>query len=150
MKLSIKILLPLLILLLSFYGFTNFKKYAKTVKDEHCLSTQISSRIVDFNSFKLVNHSNIDTNVFKLVNKNSGKTIFENGKFQKGIKNEYGNCTFELYQDDVKIYDFGHFKTDNWRTYDYVLKLDTQHDSLVVSLSALNAKLYKLFYKKID
>ena len=115
-----KYLILLLAGVLLFYGF---KHYAFSVKDEHCLTTQISSRLFDFNSFDLKVDSKLDINDFKVVYSNSGATIFSHGASRKGIKNRHGYCIFDLYYNNVKIYEFGHFKYNNWETNDYTLKV---------------------------
>jgi hypothetical protein len=54
-------------------------------------------RIFDFNTFEIEVDSTLNLSDFKVVNQNSGKVIFSNSKNQKGIKNEYGRCSFELF-----------------------------------------------------
>ena len=94
----------IIFLVLATLFFYKFKNYAKTVKDEHCFATQISSKIFDFNTFELKVDSMLKITDFKLVHQNSGKTIFEDGKSKKGIKIEYGFCNFELFWKEKNIY----------------------------------------------
>ncbi|WP_299097859.1 hypothetical protein [uncultured Winogradskyella sp.] len=132
----------ILIGILSFYGFKN---YAEKVKDKHCLATQISSRIFDFNTFELKVDSTLNISDFKVVNQNSGKTIFEKGKSRKGIKNEYGYCTFELFWKGKAVYEFGHFKMNNWYTNKYELNIGMENNELKPSL-----EIYGPDSKKVD
>ena len=85
--------------LICFYGF---KKYAFGVKDKHCFSSQVSSKIFDFNSFELSVPEDLNIKDFIVVNRNSGNIIFNNGENLNGIKNEYGHCTFELIYQNKK------------------------------------------------
>ncbi|MEM6297443.1 MAG: hypothetical protein AAF740_02015 [Bacteroidota bacterium] len=145
------ILVPMVVMI-AFYGLKGyFRDYAKRVKDKHCLTTQISSRLFDFNTFELKVDSSLNLDGFKVVNQNSGKVIFENGKSQKGIGNGYGNRMFSLYYKERKEYEFGHFSTNNWHTYDYKLHLSKGDDrvepdlKIVGSSSAYNDFFYKRF-----
>ncbi|HRX13294.1 MAG TPA: hypothetical protein P5210_16640 [Draconibacterium sp.] len=144
------ILIAILIIgILSFYGFKN---YAEKVKDKHCLATQISSRIFDFNTFELKVDSTLNLSDFKVVNQNSGKTIFENGESRKGIKNEYGHCTFELFWKGKEVYEFGHFKMNNWNTNKYELNIGMENNELKPSLEIYgpDSKKADLYFKKTN
>ncbi len=149
---SIKKIKFLLIVIIGLLGFYGFKNYAKTVKDKHCLTTQISSKIFDFNTFKIINKSNIDIMELKVVNRNSGKVIFENGKRKKRIKNEYGHCLFYLYQNGILKFEFGHFKTNNWYTNDYILTIEQTNGILNPTLDISGENVFDgdLFYKKFE
>ncbi len=83
-----KNLILISILLIGVLCFYSFKFYAKEVKNKHCLTTQISSKLFDFNTFELKIDSTLNLSNFEIVNQNSGKKKFTNGKSQKGIKNE--------------------------------------------------------------
>lgn len=115
-----KVCIVLMAGVLSLFGF---EKYAHQVKDEHHIVTQISSKIFDFNTLELNVDSSLQLSDFNVVNRNSGKTIFANGKRRKGILNDYGHRLFELYDKGQKLYEFGHFATNNWYTFDYTLNL---------------------------
>lgn len=133
----------------SFYGFKN---YALKVKDSHCFTTQISSKIFDFNTFQLNVDSNLNLLDFKVVNQNSGNVIFVNGKSKKGIQNDYGHRIFELYINNRKEYEMGHFISDNWVTNDYVLSLRNK-DGLVnpdFQIHGKNAYFDDFFYKRFE
>ncbi|WP_299840404.1 hypothetical protein [uncultured Tenacibaculum sp.] len=146
-----KILILISILIIGIISFYGFKNYAKKVKDEHCLATQISSRLFDFNTFAFKVDSTLNLSDFKVVNKNSGKTIFEDGKSKKGIKNEYGYCTFELFWKGKKVYEFGHFKKNNWNTNKYELNIVMKNNELKPSLEIYGSDNRKtdLYFKKI-
>ena len=145
------ILIAILIIgILSFYGFKN---YAEKVKDKHCLTTQISSKIFDFNTFDIKVDSALDLSNFKVVNQNSGKTIFANGKNLKGIDNDYGLRLFELYYRDQKLYKFGHFSTNNWYTFDYTLNLIKINNRIEPDLKIMREKndsYINFFYKRFE
>ncbi|WP_299385394.1 hypothetical protein [uncultured Lacinutrix sp.] len=143
------ILIAILIIgILSFYGFKN---YAEKVKNEHSLATQISSKIFDFNTFDLKVDSALNLSDFKVVNQNSGKTIFADGKNRKGIKNEYGHCTFELFWKGKQVYEFGHFKMNNWNTNKYELNIGMENNELKPSLEIYgpDSKKADLYFRKI-
>lgn len=148
-KKNLILIVILIIGILSFYGF---KSYAKKVKDEHCLATQISSKIFDFNTFDLKVSPNLNSSYFKVVNQNSGKTIFADGKRRKGIDNDYGHRLFELYYNDRKEFEFGHFATNNWYTYDYTLKLTINNDRIEpdFKIGGKNSSYNDFFYKRFE
>jgi len=132
-------------------GFIWFKHYAKTVKDEHCLTTQISSNIFDFNEFELQVSEKLNKNDFIVLDKNSGKIIYKNGKSQKGIKNQHGYCIFEIQYKKQKIYEIGHMKYNNWHTNSYVLKVDVNKNIIDLTLTIINRKIDNtLFYKRFS
>jgi hypothetical protein len=135
--------------ILSFFGF---KKYAEKVKDEHCLTTQISSKIFDFNTFELNVDSTLNLSDFKVVNQNSGKTIFTDGKSRKGIENDYGYRMFVLYYKEIKIYEFGHFLKNNWVTNDYKLSLTRKNNQIEPNLviGCKNSYINDYFYKRFE
>lgn len=88
---------------------------------------------------------------FKLVHQNCGKTIFEDGKSKKGIKNEYGFCNFELFWKEKKVYQFGHFKKNNWHTNSYTLFVEMTNNKLAPSLDIVgrDSLKTKLFFRKL-
>lgn len=147
-KRNLTLITILIIGILSFYGFKN---YAEKVKDEHCLTTQISSKIFDFNTFDLKVDTALNLSDFKVVNQNSGKTIFADGKNRKGIKNGYGHCTFELFWNGKQVYEFGHFKMNNWNTNKYVLNIGMENNELKPSLEIYgpDSKKADLYFRKI-
>lgn len=126
----------LVFIFLLFLSYYSFKAYSKPLKDQDCFVTKISSKLFDFNEFKIDTELNVSE--FKVVNINSGKTIYKNGRNRKGIKNEYGYCRFELLKKGKKIYEFGHFKTNNWFTYSYTLKLKLEDGKISPSLKIEN------------
>lgn len=132
-------------------GFYRLKTYARTVKDEHCLTTQISSRLFDFNHFTIETFDGLNRNDFKVINLNSGKIIYENGSFLTGIKNDYGHCVFELYHKGEKVYQIGHFKYNNWVTNDYslILRLVDGEIEPKLIISGKNAA-PDLYYRKSE
>ena len=142
-----KLLLILIVGILCFYGF---KSYAEKVKDEHSIATSISSKIFDFNTFELKVDSSLNLSDFKVVNQNSGNTIFADGKKRKGIDNDYGHRLFELYYKDQKLYEFGHFSTNNWYTFDYTLNLNKINNRIEPNLKIMREKKdsYNDFYYK--
>jgi hypothetical protein len=149
-KKNLILIVILIIGILSFYGFKN---YAEKVKDEHCLATQISSKIFDFNTFDLKVDSALNLSDFKVINQNSGKTIFADGKNRKGIDNDYGHRLFELYYKDQKLYEFGHFSTNNWYTFDYTLNLSRINNRIEPDLKIMRGKIDSyndFFYKRFE
>lgn len=137
------------IIVVSFYGFKN---YAHTVKDTHCLATQISSKIFDFNTFELKVDSTLNILDYKVVNQSSGNVIFANGKSKKGIENDYGFRIFELYINNRKEYEMGHFISDNWVTNDYLLSVSKNNGLIEVDFQIHGKNVYfdDFFYKKFE
>lgn len=145
-----KLLLILIVGILCFFGFKN---YAEKVKDEHSIVTSISSKIFDFNTFELKVDSSLNLSDFKVVNQNSGKTIFADEKKRKGIDNDYGHRLFELYYKDQKLYEFGHFSTNNWHTFDYTLNLNKMNNRIEPELKIMRGKnesYNDFFYKRFE
>lgn len=145
-----KFLLILIVGILCFYGFKN---YAETVKDEHSIATSISSKLFDFNTFELKVDETLNLSDFKVINQNSGNTIFANGKSRNGIDNEYGYRLFELHYNDQKIFEFGHFATNNWYTFDYTLELTTNDGQVEPNLKIIrgeNTSYNDFFYKRFE
>jgi len=126
--------------------------YSKSVKDEDYIITKITSRFFDFNEFEVRVDSKLDINNFKIINQNSGKTIFKNGQASKGIKNDYGHCIFELYWKEKRVYEFGHFKSNNWHTNSYILEVDYENNELNLDLTieGPDRSEMDLFFKRID
>ncbi len=147
-----KNLVFIVVLIIGILSIFSFKNYAIKVKDKHCLVTQISSRVFDLNEFDLKVDSVLNIYDFKVVNQNSGKTIFENGKRRKGIDNDYGHCIFELYYKDKMIYEFGHFKFNNWHTNQYELSISILNNEMKPNLEIIGPDDNKadLYFKKID
>ena len=145
-----KLLTILLVGILSFYGFKN---YAEKVKYECSVTTRISSKIFDFNTFNLKVDTNLNKIDFKVINQNSGKTIYINGENRKGISNNYGYRLFELYYKDQKLYEFGHFSTNNWYTFDYTIILSKKSNQIEPEINILRrqaASYNDFFYKKFE
>lgn len=144
------VILVLIILLTFVLGVYGFRNYSSNVKDEYCLATRISSKVFDFNSFEIVTDSTVDAMDFRIVNQNSGKTIFKNGQYLGGIKNEHGTCSFDLYYRGRLIYEFGHFKFNNWHTNKYVLNVSSSNGELKPSLTIIGPdnKMADLYFKK--
>lgn len=137
----------LVILGVGIISFLSFKKYAETVKDEHCLTTRISSRIFDFNTFDLKVEEGLNRKDFKVINQNSGKVIFQHGTSRKGIKNDYGHRVFTVFYKGEKLFEIGHFLTNNWITNDYVLKLGKKDEIIEPKLEITgNNASYNDFY----
>lgn len=147
-----KILIIILILIIGTFSFHWFKNYSKKVKDEHCLATQISSTIFDFNTFNLKVDTKLNINDFIVIDENSGNTIFTNGKPSKGIENDYGHRTFQLYYKDKIIFKTGHFITDNWVTNDYSLNIRLKNNEIdpTLVITGTNASYRDFFYKKFE
>jgi hypothetical protein len=147
---NLKLLLILIVGILCYYCFKN---YAEKVKDEHSIATSISSILFDFNTFELKVDGTLKLSDFKVVNQNSRNTIFDNGKSRKGIDNEYGHRLFELHYIDQKIFEFGHFATNNWYTYDYTLELtmnDSQIEPELKIMRGENSSYNDFFYKRFE
>jgi len=147
-----KYIIIILISVLGIFSFYGFKNYAEKVKDNHCFATQISSKIFDFNTFELKVDSTLNLANFKIVNQNSGKTIFENGKSRKGIDNDYGHRLFELHYNNRKVFEFGHFATNNWYTYDYILDVTMKNSQIEPNLkiSKRSSSYNDFFYKRFE
>lgn len=142
-----------IIIIVGIISLFSFKKYSKKVKNEHCISTSISSKLFDFNTFHLKVGQNLNLSDFRVVNQNSGKTIFANGKSKKGIENNYGYRLFELFYIDQKILEFGHFSKNNWHTYDYELNLKTNNNTIDPDLKISRGKdssINDFFYKRFE
>ena len=87
------------------------------------------------------------------MNQNSGTTIFADGKNRKGIDNDYGYRLFELYYKDQKLYEFGHFSTNNWYTFDYTLNLNKINNIIIPDLKIMrggNECYIHFFYKRFE
>ncbi|CAM4219091.1 MULTISPECIES: hypothetical protein [Flavobacterium] len=147
-----KNLIIITVLIIGILCFCSFKYYAEKVKDKYCLTTQISSRIFDFNTFEVEVDENLKISDFKVINQNSGNTIFEKGKSRKGIVNDYGHRFFELYYKNRKEYEIGHFITDNWVTNDYKLKLSEIDGKIFPEfiITGKNASYYDFCYKRFE
>ena len=147
-----KVLILITFLITGISGLYGFKNYAKKVKDKHCFTTQVSSKIFDFNTFEVEVDSTLNLSDFKVVSQNSGKEIFANGLNKKGIKNEYGRCTFELFWKGKLVYEFGHFKFSNWHTNYYKLLIKRKKNELGLSLEVFGPDHEKtnMFFRKIS
>lgn len=145
-------LLLLLLLSIGSIGFFTFRIYAEKVKDQHNWVTQISSKLFDFNTFDLQVDSNLNKTDFKVINLNSQKVIFEKGKSQKGIKNTHGYCRFHLYYKNVLIYEFGHFKYNNWHTNHYQLILSSSKGKIIplLKITGPDHEIKRLYFKSIS
>jgi hypothetical protein len=113
------ILLSVILLLAGTIFSKWFKSYSETIKDYHCLTTQISSRVFDFNTVELIVSDNLNHLDFQITNGNNHIVIYENGFAKKGIKNEHGYCTFSVNYPGIKPIKFAFFKENNWQTFDY-------------------------------
>ena len=133
------------------FGFSLFYQYSFLVKDEYCITTQISSKIFDFNTFRIILDDELKEEDFKVINLNSGNVIYNRGEYNKGIKNEYGHCLFELIYKNNREYLFGHFKKNNWYTNDYILRIKQENDSIRLQLEILgeNASYDDFFIRKL-
>jgi len=145
MKYKVIIIYSLFLILI--LSCNEFENYAINVKDKYCLTTQISSRIFDFNTFQLEVAKDLEILEFKVINRNSGKCIFDNGKSMKGIKNEYGYCSFDVFYKDQKQFKIGHYKRNNWETNNYILMLKVENNDLVPILE-MNNKEIEYFVNK--
>ena len=149
-KLFILITIVLLLLVGSF-GFMRFKKYARTVKDQHCLTTIISSRLFDFNDFTVIVQDGLDKSDFEIINLNSGNVIFKNDKSIKGISNEHGKCRFKLIYQDKEIYEFGHMKYNNWHTNNYELVISGDNDYIDPRLKIFGPdSVSEIYYNRLN
>ena len=124
-------------------GLYQFRSYAKTVKDSHCLTTQISSRLFDFNSFEVVVPEQISLQEIKVACKDNGKIIFQDGIASTGIDNHYGQTAFLVYYRNKLLAEIGHFKKNNWETYEYVLSIQSDKSkALTLNLTDKNKVLF--------
>jgi hypothetical protein len=87
-----------------FSGFFVLRYYAKQYKDSHGLITQVSAVIFDLNDIEIDVSGDLNKNDFKIKNLNSGQIMYENERYIKGIKNEYGFCLFEIYHKDSLLF----------------------------------------------
>ncbi|MFK7969869.1 MAG: hypothetical protein AB8F95_05850 [Bacteroidia bacterium] len=140
----------LLLIGIGIIGFFVFRTFAQTVKDSYCLTTQISSRIFDFNTFELVLGEGLDINDFTIINKNSGNIIFQHGKHQKGIHNNYGHRIFEVHYKEEKLIEAGHFVKNDWITNDYILNAEIKKGRVIADLkiTGKNASYNDYFVKQ--
>ena len=146
--------IPFIVLAICCIGFFPFKEYAHATKDQDIFLSKVSSRLFEFNSFQVQVGENISINDFEIKNLNSGKIIYKNGKFEGGIKNEYGHCLFELYYKGKLVYEMGHLKYNNWHTHDYVLEIQYDNEVIDATLSIEGPDGYRDFFiknlKKVD
>ena len=124
----------LFIFILLVIGFFAFQQYAKTLKNEECMTTRIASKLFDFNTFQLYVDANLDINDFQVINLNSGNTIFENGQSRSGIDNDYGRNSFAVYYQSIPILETGVFKYNNWYANDYKLYLRKSWAGIIAEL----------------
>lgn len=139
LKYSLVLFIFTLCIVIVIVEYPIFVSYAKKVKDQDCLTTKISSRLFDFNTFSVELSKELNKNDFRVENQNSGKIIYQNGIVNKGIKNEYGHCVFILFYQDQKIAEIGHFKTNNWYTNDYILSIEKK-DMMIVPTLVIQGK----------
>jgi hypothetical protein len=144
---SISILIGVILLGLLILGLSAHRQ-----RDKHCLTTQLSSRLFDLNDIKIKVSDSLNVMDFKIKNLNSGKLVFENGKFRKGIKNEYGFCLFNVYYKDSLLYEIGHFKFNNWHTNDYtfVFESTVNYINPTLIISGPDKDKGELFYKRFE
>ena len=140
-----------LLLLVGSFGFLRFKKYARTVKDQHCLTTRISSRLFDFNDFNVIVQDGLNKNDFEITNLNSGNVIFKTSKSTKGISNKHGKCRFKLIYQDKEIYEFGHMKYNNWHTNNYELVISGDKNYIDPKLTIFGPDtVSEIYYKRLN
>jgi hypothetical protein len=134
------------------FGLIFLRLSAHRYKDSHCLITQLSSRFFDLNNVRIHVSDNLKTTDFKIKNRNSGKFVFENGQSRKGITNEYGICSFNVYYKDSLLFEIGHEKLSDWHTndysFDFKLTSDTINPTLIIT--GLDNDKGNLYYKRFD
>lgn len=133
-------------------GLIGLRFSATKYKDSHCLITQLSAVLFDLNDIKIHVSDNLNKNDFKIKNLNSGKIVFENGRYKKGIKNEYGFCLFDVYYRDSLLFEIGHDKFNNWHTNDYTFdfRLDSGIINPTLNIIGPDRDRGELFYKRFD
>ena len=149
-----KILIILIIVFIGIliFGYLLIYFKAEKLKDKHCLITQLSSRLFDLNNLDVKVSEDLNIEDFKIKNINSNKIIFENNRFIKGIKNDYGNCLFEIYYKDSLIFEIGHFKFNNWHTNDYLFEFEIigSEISSTLIIDGPDKDNKTIFYKRFD
>ena len=146
----IKILLIVLGLIIC--GLIVLRFSANKCKDSHCLITQLSAVLFDLNDIKIEVSNDLDKNDFKIKNLNSDKIVFENGRYKKGIKNEYGFCLFDIYYKDSLLFEIGHDKFNDWHTNDYTFTFRLIKGTIDPTLIIIGPDRDRgeLFYKRFD
>jgi hypothetical protein len=134
------------------FGLIFLRISASKYKDRHCLITQLSSKLFDLNDVKINVSENLSIDDFKIENINSGRIIYENGEFKKGIKNEYGFCLFNVYYKDSLLIEIGHEKRNNWHTNDYLFVFEKISDTInsTLIITGPDSDHGNLFYKKFE
>jgi len=129
------IIISVLLCFIGFIFFYGFKNYAKSVKDQHCLTTQISSRIFDFNSVELIAEGDLNIQDFQITHGKNKIVVFENGVPQKGIENKHGHCSFSVYHMGKKLDNFAFFKENNWQTYKYSFIIKNTNNTISCTMN---------------
>ena len=133
-------------------GYISLKLLAERYREDDCVLTKISAIIFDLNTFNVEVSGDLKLEDFKIVNKDNHKIIFNKGRAYKGINNDYGeHHTFEVYYKDTLRYEIGYFKYNNWRTYDFILRIDDLKNivpTLIMNGSDPNKG--NIYYKKFE
>ena len=114
--------------------------------------TQVSAMIFDLNDIEMDVSGDLNKNDFKIKNLNSDKIVYEDERYKKGIKNEYGFCLFEVYHKDSLLFEIGHFKFNNWHTNNYLFDFKLNKGKIVPTLviNGPDRNKGELFYKRFE
>lgn len=123
----IRLLLLIIVGIIAFYGF---KHISYAGKDSDTLLSHISARVFNFNEFHLEVTEDLDINDFSVLCINNDKIVFENGKTCNRIPSDYGHCMFRAFYKKKLIFEFGHFRTNNWHTNAYKFAIKKQENQL--------------------
>ena len=142
----------LIVLVLTICGLIILRLSVNKCKDSHCLISQLSAVLFNLNDIKIQVSGDLNKSDFKIKNLNSGKIVFENGRYKKGIKNEYGFCLFDIYYKDSLLFEIGHDKYNDWHTNDYTFafRLDMGAIDPTLSIIGPDRDRVELFYKRFD
>ena len=105
--------------------FIALKFISKSFRNTDTILCRISNILNDNNGFS-VETSGLDHSKIKIkwIYEVNHKLIFSNGKQIAKIDHEYGPNRFEIQVNSSSKFNVGHFKTANWASHNYTIKIN--------------------------
>jgi len=125
-------------LLLVFGIVLGFKKISKQFRNSDTILGRISLLINRDNHLK-VKSNTIDLNEIEIIwspEFDKQITVYKNGKTKGKIGHRYGPNTFIIKHAQNEIAQIGHFKTNNWHSHDYDLRIELTQNSYILDFEA--------------
>ncbi|PLW92251.1 MAG: hypothetical protein C0592_11760 [Marinilabiliales bacterium] len=117
MRRFIYILLALLALIITCYF--GLRYYGVTHHNEDSFLNRHAAQWFDYNKVEVHTGEGIAMDKIKIVHRESGETVFEHGKNQKGELNVEGMTSFGFYYADSLISEIAHWRTNDWHVNTY-------------------------------